>query len=448
MRIAVLGAGISGLATGYYLKKKYPHDNITIYECSGRLGGNVQSIIKDGIVFEQGPRGIRPKGKGLVTLELVKELGIINDVIPANPAAKKRYILINNRLQKVPENPFQALSSPITKGIITAIVKDICHISSCKNTDITIAEYAQKKFGKNISNYAIDPIMSGVYAGDIEKLSLKASLPFLADLENETGSIFWGMFRKKREKFTEESFDKNITQAPLFSFRKGMGQFIQALAHSLSENILNPAHITSITHSTAGYNIITADNTFSADMIVSTIPAFGLADLIHDNIELSDVLKKIFYAPIAVISLAYEGNINPLQGFGYLVPHSENQKILGVLWNDQIFPELVQPNTTVFTVMIGGARFHDFSSYDENLFIQTAKDSLEKYLNITASPMIQMCRIIPRAIPQYETGHLERIDLIQRLSPKNFHIRGNFIGGIGIADSVKEARSFAAHLSL
>jgi oxygen-dependent protoporphyrinogen oxidase len=219
----ILGGGISGLALAWYLKKKYQETiHLTIIEKSSRAGGWIRSIQQQGFLFEEGPRSCRTKGAGIATLELIEELGLENEVIAASPHAKKRYLYTGKQLRCLPQGIISSLFSPLTRGILPALWKEWRKAPE-KCEDESIYDFFARRFSPEIAEQFIDPMVAGIYAGDIRQLSLRSCFPQLHRWEQEYGSLTKGMFfDRSRSKEIHSPFVQAMKSAPIFSFKNGM----------------------------------------------------------------------------------------------------------------------------------------------------------------------------------------------------------------------------------
>ena len=236
-RNIIIGAGISGLALGWFLKKRFgDNQELTILEASERSGGWIRTHHEQGFLFEEGPRSCRSKGAGLVTLQLIEELGLCEEVISASPQAKKRYICMDGKLQSLPNSLFSFLRSPLMKGVLPALLKE-WKIPPSDLEDESIGSFITRRLGKKIADTFMDPLVSGIYAGDIHQLSMRACFPDLHRLEKEHGSLIKGMFRKRKAEDGQSPFVQKQRLSSIFSFRNGMETLVSALDARLKSHI-------------------------------------------------------------------------------------------------------------------------------------------------------------------------------------------------------------------
>ena len=428
---------MAGLSFAYYLKKYNSNVDFVILEKSTRVGGVVFSEIINELVFEWGPRGVRPKGRGQVVLELVEELGLWNEIVFANDNAKKRYLYHDNKLQVLPYSFWSLLSSPYLKLFIKAIIKDFT--AERFNGDETIARFVDRHFGVEFRALFFDSMVSGVWAGDIEKMSISATLPLLKELEGRNGSIIKALKTYKAKSFDSKKYGKEITSKALFSFKGGMQTLVNALENHLCDFIIYNADIDIVHFSDKVELVVNGESQFF-DELVSTVPAYSIAPFTDS--KLSALLQSIHYAPIAVLNMKLPKAAIDFDGFGFLVPSSENSVVLGMVANSNTFQEHSTEDFIVNTVMMGGSRYSI-----EDLSCLNLKDEAGKFLKNVFNKEIdiefQEIMLIDKSIPQYDVGHLDKVMHIEELSPNNLTLIGGYMYGVSLIDIVIKSKELA-----
>ena len=273
---------MAGLSFAYYLKKYNSKVDFVILEKSTRSGGVVFSEKVNDVVFEWGARGIRPKGRGQVVLELVEELGLWEDLVFANDKAKKRYLYHNDKLQVLPHSLWSLLTSPYLKLFIKAIVKDFTAVKF--DGDETIASFVDRHFGIEFRDLFFDSMVSGIWAGDVQKMSVSATLPLLKELEGKRGSILKALITYKAKSFDSKKYGKEVSSKALFSFKGGMQTLVNALEIHLSDFIIYNADIDNVNFSDKVELVVNGESQFF-DELVSTIPAYSIAAYTDSKLE-------------------------------------------------------------------------------------------------------------------------------------------------------------------
>jgi protoporphyrinogen/coproporphyrinogen III oxidase len=441
-RIVVLGAGISGLVYGFYLRKALGQASITILERSACPGGVIETLATQGHLFELGARGLRPGARSRPLFDFVEELGLTDQLISADHRAQKRFLYCGGQLEEMPTGVLRALRSPITRGALRALWRDLRCKKHHHHDDESVADFATRHFGPQWRESLVDPLITGICGGDITKLSVKALLPWLVDLESRHGSLVKAWWRRPKH----AGSTRGPVSSGLMTFQGGMSTLIASVAQHLAGEIVYDAEVTALAKGESGYRINTSDGqSLEADIVVSTLPAYRLSALIAAmDGKLHAALEQIEYAPIAVVPLAYDEQVNTYKGFGYLVPRQERQGILGAYWNDSTFPQLATGRGSSFTVLVGGVGYSDFHARDEAHFIKAATVGLQTHLGIQATPSFAQCKILSKALPQYTIGHNARCEAIECMSPRNLYIGGNYLQGTGIHDLIVQAQSGSA----
>lgn len=446
-RIVILGAGISGLALAWFLRKKIGDSaEITILDRSSRPGGWIQTIQKGGFLFEQGPHSFRPRGTGLATLRLVEDLRLQDEIIFADPAAAKRYLFFNQKLQQFPTNPFSFLFSPVTQGVLSAIFKDLRE-PKFAGEDESIFDFISRRFGNEIANRLMDPLVSGIYAGDIQRLSIRSCFPLLHQWEQEHGSIIKGLWHHQaNEPLTE--FSKESQKKGLFSFQNGMETLIKTLVSKLKSLLKLSVSIQGILPKSNGIEIAMSNEVIQADHVFSAMPSKALGELMTpQNAELGRVLQSIEHASLAIVNMGFKIQVLEKKGFGYLIPSSENQGILGVIWDSCVFPQQnCHPLETRLTVMLGGARMNGVIDLDDSEIQSRAFSAIKEHLNIVCDPDEMHVKKVKEAIPQYVIGHHRTISCIEKelsnISPYLTCLGSSFYG-VSINDCIANAEKAA-----
>lgn len=446
MKIVILGAGISGLSLGWFLKKKYKDDlELIILEKNTDSGGYIKTIQKDGFLFELGCRSCRTRGNGLKTLQLIEDLKLENEVIIANPEAQNRFIYKNQKLEMFPRGIYSFLKSPLMKGVFSALCRDLFGKVKSSVKDETIYEFMKRRFSQDFAENLFDPLTSGICAGDISKLSLKSCFPSIYEFDVHFGSVIKGMMLTKNpdDQFLSP-FIKKLKKTSMFSFKRGMQTLTHALSRQLKDHILYESKIKKLEFVENGTAIyLEGENMIMTDQVFSTIPPQKLSPLI-DDLELKSALNQFSSTSIATVSFGFKKQCLKEKGFGYLIPSKEKQEVLGVVFDSTVFKEQNQsPDETRLTVMIGGAHMQNFDQYKEEDFLEMALDATLKHLRISEVPVSSHVEILKNAIPQYLVGHTERLALVKALSPVYFKILGSAFYGVSVNDCIAESKLHA-----
>lgn len=452
--VVILGAGISGLSTAWFLKKRFGKEIvITLIDQQQRVGGWIQTIQKEGFLFEQGPRSCRAAGSGLATLQLIEDLGLQDQVIIADASAKVRYLYLNGSLQALPTGPLSFLFSPLMKGMIPALIRD-WRTPRGEKEDESIYDFFHRRFGPHIAERFADPLTSGIYAGDIRQLSVRSCFPSLYGWEQEHGSVLRGAFKKKAPQVPVSPFIQSIRKGGLFSFKGGMETLTKEIAHQLDAEILLETMVTGCSWGQEGIQLrLSNGSILEADHLFAAIPPSGLLPLIPKEKEsLIQQCQEISYGSVVVVNLGFKEKVLNKKGFGYLIPSTENQEILGAVWDSSVFPQQNQfPEETRLTVMLGGAHHPGIQNLSEKECLDIALRSLDRHLPIRTMPSVTAIKFARHAIPQYKVGHHLWADkLNQSLADLSPHITlvSNATGGAAVNDCISKSIELVSKIDI
>lgn len=442
-KIVVLGGGISGLSTAFWLYKE--GYDVVVLEKNKEVGGAMESVMIDSFLFDRGPNS------GLETTpvisKLVNETGLSKEMIYANQEGNKRYILRDNQLHALPMNPLSFFKTKLFSGKAKMRLMLEPFIGRSKEGYYqSISQFVRRRLGQEFLDYAINPFVAGVYAGDPDKLSVYSAFPKLYELEEKYGGLIIGTIRSIKERKRRAEVSKN--HAKMFSFRNGMQSLPKTIAAKLSDRVILLADVETVEKSGEGYKV-TYNNAgekreITADYVLSTVPAHVASNIFRNlDTKLSEHLNTIEYPPVMVLYLAYPKDKikQPLDGFGFLIPKKENKSFLGAIWSSVIFDNRTSGDNVTFTLFIGGARSPEIFSLDKEIIIKKVLNEFHEIMGINSEPIMKSYRYWSKAIPQYNIGYIEHeryCDEFEKNNPGIF-ISGNYRGGISVGDCLKNS---------
>lgn len=443
-KVIVLGAGISGLTTAYLLHKD--GYDVTVLEKSDKVGGSIETVVENGLLFDRGPNSALETTP--LIAQLINELNLEEQFVYANKKGNKRYILRNNQLHPLPISPPAFLRSKLFSGKAKLrLMKEPFVGKSQDGYYQSITEFVTRRLGQEFLDYAINPFVAGVYAGNPEDLSVKSAFPKLYALEEEYGGLIVGTIRsiRKRKKRKEQSKQS----AKMISFKDGMKVLPEAIAEHLGNRVKLNADVVTIKKTTDGnygvtYNEGEQSLTILTEIILSTIPAYNAAELFgHFDDKLKKHLNEVYYPPVLVLHLAYKKDDvgQQLDGFGFLVPSKEEKSFLGAIWSSVIFPNRAEESKASFTLFVGGSRNPGFIYDDEDNLIKIVRQEFEELMKIKGEPIHFSKRFWENAIPQYTIGYVESENYFDHFEKDNkgIFLSGNYRGGISVGDCIKNA---------
>ncbi len=459
--VGVIAGGVAGLATAVNLldgaKEAGINLRVTLFEKKAQPGGNLQTVRHDGWQVEKGPNGFLDNEPA--TLRLVDRLGLREKLVRSHDAARRRFLLTRGRIQQIPDSPLAFFSTrmlPIGAKLRMAgeffipARKDLGRAVEDPGTDETIAQFGNRRLGREFTETMLDPMVKGIFGGDARRLSLAATFPRMVELEKDYGGLLRAMIRLTRER--KKKVDAGPT-GTLHSFAGGMATLVSALARTLEADprarLLTSANVQSIRQSEGRLWITSGDRTHGPfTTVVEAAPAYAAARHLGTlDSGLSERLARIPFAPMVVIALGFpRGAVaHDLDGFGMLVPSREEKMLLGSLWTSSIFPDRAPEGQVLIRCMAGGAANPQVLEQDDTEILETILDELRPHLGLGGTPsMVELFRY-GKAIAQYEPGHLAlllEVDQIARSLPGLF-LTGSSYRGISVNACIKEAEQVA-----
>jgi len=446
MRVAVVGGGLSGLTVANRLLDGGAAP--TVFEGSGRVGGILGTVERDGFVIETGPDSILSEKTAAV--ELAERLGIAGRIIETNTANRGAYVLHRGELVKVP--PGFSLMAPtrLDAWAKTDIVGWGGKLRAAAEPlvprrrgggDESMASFVRRRLGAEVLERLAQPLIGGIYGGDPDRLSLAATMPRFVDMEREHGSVIRGMRASQRRK--SEQAASGARYGLFVAFDGGMQVLIDALAARLDDVRLN-APVASVDRDGDGWRV--RDERF--DRVVIALPAWRAAALVrphHD--ELADAGEAIPYGSAATVTFAWprEAIGHPLDAFGFVVPSVERRSILAATFSSIKWPGRAPEGQVLLRVFIGGANAPDAAEIDDETLIALARRELSRLIGVTAAPRFAIPVRYRRAMPQYQLRHRLRVDSIESMQREvdGLHLAGNAYRGVGIPDTIAYATKVA-----
>jgi protoporphyrinogen/coproporphyrinogen III oxidase len=439
----IVGGGISGLVCAYELRKAGVAAQLL--EASPRLGGVIRSDRREGYLLEFGPQSFSGTP---ALLALCSELGINRELVEA-PARAPRYVLVDGALQSVPlDPPALMMSSLLGTATKKNIARDLFGKSRPPEQDESVANFVRRKFSAEMLDKLVGPFVSGIFAGDPERLSLRSAFPQVYEAEKSAGSVIRGLKRASKSK-------KESKGGPtLFSFREGNATLIRTLQRKLGEAARVGVEVFGLKRGGAGgtFELKTRgsgqEETVTTDNVILSTPTDIAARLLREiSADFDLQLGAIEYAPVAIVSLGYPRAAvsHSLNGFGFLVPRSAGRRILGSVWNSSLFPKRAPEGYVLLTCFVGGATDPQPVTQPETELAKIVAGELATILAIKEAANFRHVEIYRRALPQYNLGHSERIRAIERLSKTTpgLWLAGNYLRGPSVGACVEQAQAVA-----
>jgi oxygen-dependent protoporphyrinogen oxidase len=450
-----VGGGISGLVLLHSLNQKFASQRgvrVLLLERQTVPGGTIQTDVRDGCIFEQGPNGFLAAQPDV--FQLARDLGLEGELLAASSAAKTRFICVNNQLHAIPMNPLDFLTWPLLSATDKFRLLKEPWISRGTDPGETVAAFVKRRLGERCASIFADVFVSGIFAGDADRLHLQSAFPRAAQWERTYGSLFKALW-KSRRRGKQPAAGSPSREAPLdgkggriWSFRQGMGQLIAALYRKYADQIHLGEEVGDIQRSGNGFVVQTQQLKYFADQLCLCTPAYQTAVLcqgLHPG--LAQDLKRIPYAPVAVAGLVYPRTAFARlpQGFGYLIPSSEEKQILGVLFCSNIYPNRAPQDQMLFRIMIGGIRHPQILTQSRDQLLALAQQEIEGVAGAHGQPSRRFLTVWSQAIPQYHQDYPHIRENIRGVlkNISGLHLLANYLDGISMNDCTANARRYA-----
>ena len=468
-RIIIIGGGITGLAAAHRFmelsKATAAEFEVTILEASSRLGGTIQTEHRDEFVLEHGPDSfISEKPEAL---ELVKRLGLESQLIETNKEHRRSFIVRKGRLRPVPEG-FQLLGPSrlwpfVTSDIFSWTGKarmalDLLLPRGNTNQDIdeSLAQFVRRRLGREALERMAQPMVAGIYTADPERLSLRATMPRFLEMERKDRSVILAMLKRAHTQGKVETNGTSGARYSLFlSFERGMQTLVDELSLRLPQSWVQlNAKVASLQldRTSGGWLVNTGSGvSISADAVCLALPTHVAAELLRErDSKLSAELESIPYASTATVNLAYHRRDIPhhLEGFGFVVPFVEKRSVMACTFSSIKFAGRAPNGFVLLRAFVGGALQPDMFALEEAEMLQTVQADLRKLLGVEKPPLFSKVTRWPRSMPQYEIGHLDRVQRIDNHLTQfpTLKLAGNAYRGAGIPDCIRSGEKAAEEL--
>lgn len=436
--VIIIGAGISGLATAYFLRKR--GWSPLLLEAGAKPGGKLQSRQEEGYLRDMGPNSLLLKGQ--IVPEWLRELRLEEDIVEANPLAKRRYIL-NRHQQPVALGPGVLFGGNLLswRGRLRLLGEPFRAPRRVQDGEESVAGFVRRRLGDEALTWLVDPFVSGVFAGNPTCLSVQATLPRLVALEQDGGSLLRGALRARKRK------TPGTPKTRLISFREGLQVLPLRVASTLGAALRCNTPVDQLGNSDDIWQVSSGSQTWQSKRLILALPAGAAAKLLAPtDAALAYELDAIPYPAVGSLSIGFQRTQveHPLDGFGMLIPRVMGLETLGVLFSSTLFPGRAPVDQVLLTAFIGGSQ-NDLAGRDDNDLLATVLREIGPLLGISGDPIFSRRQIWPKAIPQYEIGHLDRVRRIDALSARHpgLYFRANWREGVALGDCMEAACRFS-----
>ena len=442
-RIGIVGGGISGLATAFFLSESLnpSQAEITLLESSSLWGGVIRSERTPDFLWEGGPDSFvshKPEA-----LDLCRQLDLGDDLVRTPPRHRQAYVLSREKLYALPLNRSAFLKTPLLslRGRLRAVLEPLVPASGLP--DESVSDFVVRRLGREVAEKIFEPLVVGVYGGDPAQLSLRSTLPHLYQAERSRGSLTRALLEMVEPLKPKGSQEKKES---LFSLKEGMAQLVQALVARIKGRVdmRLQAQVSDVASREGGFQVRVGGEARSFDAVILATPACSSAQLVSSAFpEVSDLLAGVPYVSAVIVAFGYDEEVlSGRIGTGFLVPPSEGKILSACTWVNQKFPGRCPEGYGLLRCFIGGDEAGKWMSSDEAELVDRMKGELKAILNVTREPVSRKIYRWQTALPQYRLGHHDRIGRLNREleSVPGLHLVGNFLDGVGISDCIRHAR--------
>ena len=448
--VAVIGGGLTGLSVATALSRS-GHEPVVI-ESLDRPGGVIRSARVDGFLCEDGPNSMMLKSRAVE--EFLDAAGLGPGIVECNREATRRYLVKDGRPVALPASPVEAITTPLySAGAKLRLLAEPFVGLPEPGVEDSVASFVTRRLGREFLDYGIAPLVSGIFAGDPERLSIRYAFPKIWQLEDRYGSLIGGAVKLRRER-------KRAGEVPyksrIIAFREGLEMLPARLAADLGDRVRLGAQVTGIRKTSGGWSVSWEDRdgaqTREAASLVCTASPVAWRALPWPD-DLAAAVARIpvpAYPPVATMMLGYRRDQvrHPLDGFGMLIPLAEQRRILGVIFSSTLFPGRAPDNCVTLMIFIGGATAPQRAVQDEDQRYRDTVEELSALLGVTGEPLMVRHTLWPEAIPQYTLGYgnfYSAMASVERRWP-GLHFQGNFRDGPGVSDCITNSLDLAARL--
>lgn len=447
--VAVIGGGVTGLTAAFRLKERGVP--VTLYEAGSRLGGVIQTVKQDGFLAECGPNSLLETSP--LIKDLVRDLDLEKQRLYSDPRAEKRFLVRGGRTVEMPGSPgaFFATKLFSTKAKLRLALEPFIPRAPA-DLEESLAQFVLRRIGQEFLDYAINPFVAGVYAGDPARLSVKQAFPKLSQIEQRYGSLILGQFLGARERKRSKEVSKQ--SAPKMSFIDGLQTLTDTLGQALKAEIQLGTPVEAIVRTNDEWTVATSSGERNRHgAVLLTAPAHRLAGIKLEapNTPGLERLAEIPYAPVTSLVFGFRRDdvAHPLDGFGMLIPEVERFSILGAIFSSSLFPGRAPAGHVTITCYIGGTRAPDLALTSFERQRDLALADLKKILGVEGKPVFSHHFTFKKAIPQYEVGfgrYREFMASLEDRAPGLF-LGGHFRDGISLGDSIVAGHNAAERIA-
>ncbi|MEK3672448.1 protoporphyrinogen oxidase [Paenibacillus sp. FSL R10-2771] len=473
-KVVIIGGGLSGLSAAYYVRKFYREagiqPEIILIEKDKCLGGKIETLHRDGFVIEKGPDSFLARKTAMV--DLARELELDHELVTTNPNAKKTYILQRGKLHPMPAGLVLGIPTELKPFLKSGLVSfggkmrammDFVLPPRRSSEDESLGDLIERRLGTEVLENMTEPLLAGIYAGDMRKISLQATFPQFGEVERQYGSLIRGMTTGRKPAETHTGTKKSA----FLTFRQGLQSLVHALIHDLQDaqqrtgtgavsiKVRSGAGVSAEASAAPRYEVeLDNGELLQADDIYVTVQNFAAAELLRPHVDVS-ALDAVNYVSVANVVMAFTKKdiVTEYDGSGFLVPRKEGRNITACTWTSTKWLHTSPDDKVLLRCYVGRSGDEQNVDLPDEALAELVRKDLKEIMGITAAPLFTEITRLRHSMPQYPVGHPGRIaGLRSELEEKlpGVYAFGAGYDGIGMPDCIKQAKltaeTAAAHL--
>ena len=452
-KIAIIGAGITGLSSAYFIKKQDPTIEVTIFEASNRPGGKIQTYRHEGYTIELGPESYL--GRKTIMTDMAKDIGLENDLITNTTG--QSYIYAKNKLFPIPGGSIMGIPTDIKPFIKTKLISPIGKLRAGMDLfkkpiqiedDISVGDFFRKRLGDEVLENLIEPLMGGIYGTNIDELSLMSTFPNFKEKEEQFGSLIKGMKDEKEKRIKHRQLYPGAPKGQFKQFRHGLSSFIEALAENVQNkgvNIRYNTQVRDIKVSQKDYEILLEDSSETFDGVLVTTPQqVFMKWFSHD--PAFDYFNKMDSTTVATVVMAFdEKNIeNTYDGTGFVIARTSQTDITACTWTSKKWPFTTPEGKVLIRAYVGKPGDTVVDDHTDDEIVSIVRKDLRKMMTFKGDPDFTIVNRLPKSMPQYHVGHIKNIKIIQQHIKNTYprlRITGAPVEAVGLPDCIQQGKN-------
>lgn len=451
-RIAIVGAGITGLSSAYFIKKARPDIEVTIYEASNRVGGKIQTYRTEGYTIELGPESYL--GRKQIMTDIAKDIGLEEQLVTNKTG--QSYIYAKNKLYPIPGGSILGVPTDIKPFFKTKLISPLGKVRASFDLfkkplqidgDISVGSFFRARLGDEILENLIEPLMGGIYGTNIDDLSLMTTFPEFKEREEQFGSLIKGMRYEKEQRKKQRQLYPGAPKGQFKQFRHGLSSFIEHLRDYIIEQGVTIKYNTSvqdITIEQKKYVIKTENEAHSYDSVLVTTPHQKFLEW-FGNDPAFDYFKKMDSTTVATVVLAFDESniINNYDGTGFVIARTSDTKITACTWTSKKWPFTTPKGKVLIRAYVGKPGDTVVDDHTDEEIVNIVKKDLSQMMTFKGSPDFSIVNRLPKSMPQFHIGHIEQIKSIQSHIRNNYprlRITGASFEAVGLPDCIQQGK--------